>query len=166
MALERINWFGNYVFTLATEANIRAMHKAADLVAKNTKENFTLQGSGMTIRGKWVPGASRKKTKSGKRHMAAAPGKPPAIDIGTLRVSIMAEIEKQPLNVIGRVGPDIEKIKERLAKRGAKAGTGTNVEYGYFLEVGTSKMQPRPFLRPALIRTRKKVVKIFKEANS
>ena len=154
-----IKWYGNRVFTLATEANVKAMHTAALLVEADTKKSFTLEGSGMTVGGVWKPGASRKKTKSNKRHMAAAPGKPPAIDTGILRASIMSEVDLIGTNVIGRVGPDVEHIAE-------KAEVGTDVNYGLYLEMGTSNMQPRPFLRPAIHRTRRKVVKIFRKANS
>jgi len=154
-----IKWYGNRVFTLATAANVTAMKKAATLVEKYVKEHFTLEGSGMTIKGVWTPGASRKKTKSGKRHYAAAPGKPPAIDMGILRSSIMHEVEQHGMSIDGRVGPDVEHIA-------AKAPVGTDVNYGLYLELGTSKMEPRPFLRPALRRTGKKVIKIFKNANS
>jgi len=156
---ENIKWYGNKVFTLATEANVRAMKKAAYLVEKYVKQHFTLEGSGMTIKGEWTPGASRKKTKSNKRHFAAAPGKPPAIDIGTLRASITSEVEQHGLSIDGRVGPDVEKIAE-------KAPVGTDVNYGLYLEMGTPNMAPRPFLRPAIKKTRRKVVKIFKKANS
>lgn len=154
-----VKWYGNQVFTLATEANIAAMKKAAYEVEKYVKTHFTLQGSGMTVKGVWKPGASRKKTKSNKRHMSSAPGKPPAVDIGTLRASTMSEVESVGTNVIGRVGPDVEYIAE-------KAEVGTDVNYGLYLEMGTGRMQPRPFLRPAIIRTRRKVVKIFRKANS
>jgi HK97 gp10 family phage protein len=140
--MTRINWYGNRVFTLATDANVEAMKKAALLVESDVKKNFTLQGQGRQY----------------GRHIASRPGEPPAIDTGTLRASIMNEVEKSGMNVTGKVGPDIEKIA-------AKAPVGTNVEYGFYLELGTSKMEPRPFLRPALRRTRKQVVKIFKEAN-
>ena len=143
--VQRIDWYGNRVFTLATEANISAMNKAALLVESDVKQNFTLQGRGRVY--------------GRRKHRASLPGQPPAIDTGTLRASIMSEVERTGLNVIGKVGPDVEKIA-------AKAPIGTNINYGFYLELGTSKMQPRPFLRPALIRTRKKVVKIFKEANS
>ena len=137
-----VKWFGNRVFTLATEANVQAMHKAALLVESDVKQNFTLQGQGRQY----------------GKHTASRPGEPPAIDTGVLRASMMSEVVKSGTNVTGKVGPDVEHIA-------AKAPVGTNVEYGFYLEMGTSKMQPRPFLRPALHRTRKKVVKIFKEAN-
>ena len=139
---ERINWYGNRVFTLATETNVKAMHTAALLVEVDVKKNFTLQGQGRQY----------------GKHRASRPGEPPAIDLGILRASIMSEVEEAGMNVEGRVGPDVEQIA-------AKAPVGTNVEYGYYLEVGTSKMAPRPYLVPALRRTRQKVVKIFKNAN-
>ena len=140
--MTRINWYGNRVFTLATEANVEAMHKAAMLVESDVKKNFTLQGQGRRY----------------GKHTASRPGEPPAIDTGILRASIMNEVEVSGSSVNGKVGPDVEFMA-------AKAPVGTNVEYGYYLELGTSKMEPRPFLRPALIRTRKKVVKIFRDAN-
>jgi len=121
---------------------VTAMHKAALLVESDVKQNFTLQGQGRQY----------------GKHTASRPGEPPAIDTGVLRASMMSEVVKSGTNVTGKVGPDVEHIA-------AKAPVGTNVEYGFYLEMGTSKMQPRPFLRPALHRTRKKVVKIFKEAN-
>lgn len=138
----RINWYGNRVFTLATVANVRAMQTAALLVEGDVKKNFTLQGQGRQY----------------GRHRASRPGEPPAIDTGTYRASIMNEVELSGTNVEGRVGPDIEYIA-------AKAAIGTDVNYGVHLELGTSKMEPRPHLVPALRRTKKKVVKIFKEAN-
>ncbi len=131
------------MFTLATEANVKAMNKAALLVERDVKMNFTLQGTGRRY----------------GKHIASRPGVPPAIDTGIYRSSIMNAVEQHGMSVDGRVGPDVEYIA-------AKAAVGTNVNYGLFLEMGTSKMAPRPHLRPALRRTRKKVVKIFKEANS
>lgn len=135
-------WYVDKILTLATEANISAMHKAALLVESDVKKGFTKQGGGRQY----------------GKHVASKPGQPPAIDTGTLRSSIMSEVEITGLSVIGRVGPDVEKIA-------VKAEAGTDVNYGYHLELGTSKMQPRPFLRPALLRTRKQVAKIFKDAN-
>ena len=154
-----VKWYGNQVFTLATEANIKAMKKAAHVVEKYVKTHFTLQGSGKTVKGIWKPGKGRKKTKSGKRHFASAPGEPPAIDIGTLRASIMSEVEQHGYSIDGRVGPDVHYIWQH-------AGVGTDENYGLYLEMGTSRMRPRPFLRPAIRITAHKILKIFKEANS
>lgn len=62
-----------------------------------------------------------------KVHQASAPGEPPAPDEGHLRDSV------QP----GKATP-IEATLDVFA------------EYGEHLEFGTSRMAPRPFLRPAL----------------
>jgi len=71
----------------------------------------------------------------------------------------MSEVETKGSNVIGRVGPDVQFLA-------AKTEVGTDVEYGLHLELGTVNMEPRPHLRPALKRTARSIVKIFKEANS
>lgn len=64
------------------------------------------------------------------RDDVSAPGLPPRVDTGRLRAS----------------------ITHRLANddTGPVAEVGTNVEYGVWLEYGTSRMQPHPFMGPAL----------------
>ena len=152
--MPELHWYGNRVFTLATEANIKAMEKAANLVVKDVKTHFT----GVDVAGEKARRAAGGKVQSGGKSPPSKPGQPPAVQTGILRASIMSEVKQSGIEVIGKVGPDIEHIA-------AKAPVGTNVEYGYFLETGTSKMEARPFLRPALHRTRKDVVKIFRDAN-
>lgn len=60
-------------------------------------------------------------------HRASAPGDGPAPDTGRLRQSIGVE---SPSPLIRRVG--------------------TNVKYALYLEFGTRKLAPRPFVRPAV----------------
>lgn len=55
------------------------------------------------------------------------PGEPPHVQTGRLRASVAYEVS------------------------GLVARIGTNVEYGRHLEIGTSKMEPRPWLRRMLI---------------
>ncbi len=93
--------------------------------------------------------------KKKKIHMPSAPGEPPALDTGTLRASIFAKVETFQDEVIGKVGPDIDKILIR-------AEAGTDVEYGYYLELGTSKMAARPYLRPGLAKSAGQIMRIFK----
>lgn len=74
------------------------------------------------------------------RHVASAAGEPPALDTGRLRASIQYEIEtgaggKQTLTV---------------GSQRSNAVGGTLVEYGDFLEFGTSKMAPRPWVSPVV----------------
>jgi HK97 gp10 family phage protein len=68
-----------------------------------------------------------------RRHRASAPGDGPAVDTGRLRASIAHEVGRTGTTLVARVG--------------------TDVEYAKFLELGTSKMAARPFLRPALTQT-------------
>ena len=143
-----IKWHGKKVFTLATKANVDAMVKAAGIIERDIKKSFTKQGTGR----------SYKRTKSGKRHYASLPGQPPAIDLGNLRASIMGEIEVKGVGVTGKVGPDVEMLA-------AKTDAGTDIEYGLYLEVGTKHMAARPYLRPALRRTKKEVKRVFVKAN-
>ena len=135
-------WHAKRVFTLATKANVSAMKKAAFVVEADVKKHFTLLGSGRTY----------------GKHIASKPGEPPAVDTGILRASVMSEVKIKGSEITGKVGPDIEHIKE-------KTEAGTDVEYGLYLEVGTKNMQPRPFLRPALRRMKNKISRVFKEAN-
>lgn len=78
------------------------------------------------------PGKGRTYTKSNPRrvHRASAPGAPPATDLGLLAASIRHAI-----------GGD---------SRGIYAQIGTGLRKGRWLELGTRKMAPRPFLRRAL----------------
>lgn len=73
------------------------------------------------------------------RKSPSAPGDPPGVDTGTLKNSITT----QP-----------------VARGHWRVGDG--VDYGYWLEYGTARMKPRPFMRPAAERIVKKLVDVFK----
>ena len=77
---------------------------------------------------------------AGARVTHSKPGEPPRWQTKTLRKSIARE----------RAGY----LKEHV---------GTNVEYAAWLELGTNKMAPRPYLRPALAISQKKIVRILTE---
>ena len=66
-------------------------------------------------------------------HHPSKPGCPPAPDTGTLRNSIRYRVENRGNEVYGVVGT-----------------TQLDPPYGAYLENGTSRMKPRPWLRPAV----------------
>jgi HK97 gp10 family phage protein len=68
----------------------------------------------------------------------------PAVDTGRLRQSITHDVEESSGEVVGRVG--------------------TNVVYGAYLELGTSKMSPRPWLKPSLANNRDKIHELIMKA--
>lgn len=78
----------------------------------------------------------------------SAPGEPPHLRTGTLRRSIDHEtLRLGNREFVGRVGP-----------------TGAAAKYGTYLELGTRKMAPRPYLRPALDSQRKQIVAEIRRA--
>lgn len=70
-------------------------------------------------------------------HRASAPGDPPTVRTGTLRRSIQAA-RPMPNRQATRVGWKI----------------GVNVKYAGWLEFGTKRMRPRPFVRPVMQKMR------------
>lgn len=107
-----------------------------------------VQASGEGIRTDAVltsskPGKGRVyKRDDGPPHRASAPGDPFASDTGTL----LRGIETQEVN--GGLGVLV----------------GTNVEYGLYLEFGTSKMAARPWLRPAYERNKAGATNAIRQA--
>ena len=77
-------------------------------------------------------GTVYEKTSPNRTHRASAPGEAPATDTGLLANSIKAEID------------------------GKKAEIVADTEYAAWLEFGTQKMQPRPFMFPAMEKERPK----------
>lgn len=75
------------------------------------------------------PKTGRVYVRRGKRHQASAPGEFPAADTGRLHQSIISAVHVSPHSMQIQVSP--------------------NVKYADFLEYGTSRMAPRPFMAPA-----------------
>lgn len=73
------------------------------------------------------------------RGAASGPGEAPHYRTHQLQKSITHEVD----GLVGRVGPD-----------------HTN-KYGIYLELGTVRMAPRPFLRPALDRNRAELLRMM-----
>jgi len=75
----------------------------------------------------------------GQRFIASKAGEIPSIQTGTLKRSITIEMDA----------------------RLPKVFVGTNVPYAEWLEFGTKDMAPRPFLRPAIFRNKRHIVRII-----
>lgn len=80
---------------------------------------------------------SEGKENLGKFHQASAPGEPPANDTGDLQKSIMSKMDS-------------------IVPSKPAAVVWTDLKYGKYLEFGTEKIEPRPFMTPALEQNRDK----------
>lgn len=80
-------------------------------------------------------------------HHPSLPNNPPAVDTGTLRRSITYTVDEKKLE--GRVGTTIN-----------------DPPYGAYLEYGTSRMKPRPWLKPALNKSKETIFKLLGSAFS
>jgi hypothetical protein len=88
-------------------------------------------------------GRLRKGRKRNRPHQASAPGEPPKTDSGRL----------------------VSHIFSRIAGR-AVAEAGTDIRHGIYLEHGTAKMAPRPWLSVALKRRREAIMERIRRAVS
>ena len=102
-----------------------------------------------SIKGSPATGATY--TRGNKTHTASSPGNPPRIDTGRLYNSIrwvLSPVEA----VIGVFGS--MNLKGQLIDQSEGNSDSERADYAAFLEFGTTKMEPRPFLFPAFERER------------
>ena len=108
-----------------------AAGKAGAEVVEETIGNLALVTQQYAVTGIRGGAASGRVYKRGSRtHQASAPGQYPASDTGRLMGSINSEITPK------------------------EAIVGTNLVYGMYLEFGTSRMAPRPWLLPSFERAK------------
>lgn len=100
---------------------------------------FTMNGRIIPIGKRWKP------------HQASAPGEPPAIDTGELAQHIIIEVSESGYE--GSVGVAVGETSKN-----AKATIG---EIGKWLEMGSSKVAARPWLKPAFESSFEKIRAIF-----
>lgn len=90
------------------------------------------------------------------QRLYTSPSGPIAKDLTRRAIRVESQAK---MNASGRPGPRVRtgrlraSITHRLVVVGNEvwAEVGTNVHYAIYLELGTDRMRPYPFLRPALI---------------
>ena len=87
--------------------------------------------------------------RGGKEHTASARGEAPASDTGTLASSITNRVKRTTTGIVGEVS--------------ASADDGSGGNYAVHLEFGTSNMEARPFMVPALNKSARRIKTIFKQ---
>lgn len=159
-----VKWFGKDIMVLATKANVTAMKIAALDLERAVKKSF---GTGASRAGRGVLSRRSGRGKTAKFHRPSAPGFVPAVDTGVLKSSVNSDINMKGQNILGRVGSDLDKMKQGLISQGKSTNTQSSLQYGFFLEVGTDRgLEARPWLRPALEKMSGHILSLFKKANS
>lgn len=136
-----VQWNGGQFkkqLTLSLRANLT---RAAIIVTRHAKELLSVSGTGVKRKGgAIVPKVKGMKGRTVYGAFPSKPGEPPRKQTGELRRRTTYEVD---------------------AAKGI-ARIGTNVKYGRWLEFGTSRMKPRPWLRRALAEVRSQVDTILK----
>ena len=111
----------------------KAVARSTMLVTSTAVSSVQAGGSGESVR----------KYKPSRTHTQSKPLNPPATDTGFLVSQITMNVKSQPDgSVVGQII--------------------SAAPYSKALEFGTINMQPRPFMQPALMKNKNKIVQIFK----
>lgn len=111
---------------------LEAVRRAAMVAVVRGTESVRKEAISSILSG---PKSGRVYTRRGVEHQASAPGEAPASDTGRLVGSIRTEYDR------GRLAGKVV----------------ASTEYAPHLEYGTARMEPRPFLRPALAARREDI---------
>jgi len=146
-----VKWYDKELKKMVADVAINAIKKGCYMVEGDAKRSMK-------------PGSGNEYPRpGGKMHHASAAGQPPAVDTGRLRASVSSnwhgsgmergkvDSQAEPDDGIGQPDKDLTGV------------VGTNVEYAGYLELGTVKMKPRPYLRPALEKNRSKILGLFRD---
>ena len=131
-------------FTIKT-TNLKKVMSQLKRLGKDMEQPFqeVVKGGGQLIRGEAIKsiqsgaksGIMYQKYNPRREHRASAPGQAPASDTGNLVSKI----------IVRQKSRDVTSVQ-------------SNANYSAFLEYGTSKMQPRPFMLPAFEKSKKPII--------
>lgn len=117
-------------------ANAQSAVTRATMVVRNSAVESIVRGG--------KSGVIYEKYNPRRTHQASKAGEAPASDTGFLVSQITQNVKSNPNgSVVGQII--------------------SAAPYSKYLEFGTTDMQPRPYMQPALNRNRKKIVDIFKQ---
>ena len=146
-----IKWYDKELLEMVNSKGTDAIKKGCFMVEGDAKRSMK-------------PGSGREyKRPGGKIHHASAAGQPPAVDTGRLRASVSSnwhgsgmergkvDSQAEPDDGVGQPDKELTGV------------VGTNVDYGRYMEMGTVKLKPRPYLRPALEKNRSKILGLFRD---
>jgi HK97 gp10 family phage protein len=91
-------------------------------------------------------------------HVASAPGQPPAVNTNRLRASWSLVA-----NGMGVTGSSDSTVGMQTTRTGVLLWFGSNLRYARFLEFGTARMKPRPYIRPVMAAVSNSAVKIMRD---
>lgn len=115
----------------------RDLERRAIDVEANGKRLLSQHGTGRTY----------KKTRPARIHQASAPGEAPAPDLGQLRAALGHRVETDERGLHADVGYGLDPEQTVDVDE-----DGTSIaKVAEYLEGGTLHIEPRPFLRPALL---------------
>jgi HK97 gp10 family phage protein len=116
-----VNWYGPQVVDAVKASAEDGLNKLSEAIAKTARDSMRLPKHGKHYKGAVT--------------RSSAPYEPPAIQTAALK------------NSVQWVKP--RELTRHVGSFGLKTGKD-DAKYPLYLELGTSKMDPRPWLRPAL----------------
>ena len=149
-----VKWYGDKLVSKMEKLQVQALKACGALLEREIKLSMK-------------PGTGNEYVRGGKIHRASAPGQPPAVDTGRLRASITYNWSgsgrgRAPIQNPSKETKSNDGVGEPAASRHeVVVVVGTNVKYGRDLELGTTKIKPRPYLRPALENNRARLERII-----
>ncbi len=138
---------------MRTSVTVTRQSKAKGVTAKYNAKLKQIIGAGgqmvmneakQSIQRSSGGGKTYQKYNPRRTHTASAAGQPPNTDTGFLVSNIFLQIDPDGL------GADVE----------------SRADYSGYLEFGTSKMEARPYLQPALEANRRNIIRLFARLKS